>query len=335
MFFLAFFITCVIIDFIAVLLNAFGFCILMTTDFRQSNPMIFIKNLSIVNLILALAWLFIDTFGLLGIFTAFTLTLFRILRGTAATWFFLMFSLTLDRFFGINFPIQYKVTLKRKHYRLLATVLWITGIIIAIILQFQPHLSVIYDITFLALDGIFLILFTVTYSTAYYRLKIRRPMKNQSNGDRDNSKIVRMITIMLLAFLLFEVIPQMVIVDLENKEISLNFLYRCNVIFHPIIYVLMNPKARNTLSNFCTSTKRVLMQRSQRQNGGRNEAEPGRNEAEPGRNEAEPRQACAAVSAAREIQAFKAGTATVTTTDDPNRKNIQISNKGKKQESVL
>ena len=253
---------------IAMFLNVLGFCILMKTDFQKSNQMTMIKNLSIVDAMLSMLWIVIDISFFTGMEMVFFDIVYVTVHGISFTWLLIIVFLTIDRFFGVNFPLKYRANVNYKHYRILAAALWITGVIIAILLYLLPNFIRICDYMYLALDGAFLLLFIATYSSIYYRLKRGGPNSSKNTGSRDNQKLLRMVTVMLTAFLFFEAIPEISFSALVSfsyekpdiAEILILLSFRFNNLLNPIIYVMLNPKARTTLINICRSANRKSVQ---------------------------------------------------------------------------
>ena len=250
---------------IAMFLNVFGFCILMKTDFEKSNQITIIKNLSIMDATFSILWIVVDISILIDEETAFFYIVYITARGMSITWLLIMIFLTVDRFFGVNFPLKYRANVNYKHYRILAVALWIIGVINVFLLYLLPNSLGIFGYIYLALDGAFLLLFVVTYSTVYCRLKKGGPSNNQNTGSRDNQKLLRMVTVMLTAFLFFEAVPEIafsaVVYSIHKRskvvDILILLFFRFNNLLNPIIYVMLNPKARTTLINICRSANRT------------------------------------------------------------------------------
>ena len=263
---------------IALFLNVFGICILMRSDFQKSSQMTLINNLSIVGVIFSILWIVADISIFIDEISVYFFIVFITARGISTTWLLTMIFLTVDRFFGVNFPLKYRANVNYKHYRKLAVALWITGVITAILLYFLPNFIRICDYMYLALDGAFLLLFIATYSSIYYRLKRGGPNSNQKTGSRDNQKLIKMVTIMLTSFLIFEAIPEIAfspVVSSSYKrsdaiDILILLFFRLHNLLSPIIYVMLNPKARTTLINICRSANRKSLRLHSGDSGVRN-----------------------------------------------------------------
>ena len=171
--------------------------------------------------------------------------------GVYHIWYAMHYLLTIDRFFGCNFPLQYRARISLKKVRKILVISWAISILLGILycLFDIKKIKSFYDEYFwLANDVIFLALFVLTYSTIFYRKIKRNKMFGQRETISENRQFLIVTTAILLAFLMLEIIPSQVILNLD-MPIELKYeitalLWNLNVLADPLIYIFLQPRFR-------------------------------------------------------------------------------------------
>ena len=177
------------------------------------------------------------------------------------TWFGMFYLLTVDRFLGCNFPFRYRTLTSPKKCKIILGVSWVIPIILAPIFSvldtmkvrvyFNKYLWVVYD-------GIFLLLFMVTYSTVFYRKqKSTQKIRRRSTKGPGNQRFFALTAAMLTAFMFLETIPVIVsacitMVSIETRDVFQHVFELCwnsNLLVDPFIYIYLMPRVRRTAFN--------------------------------------------------------------------------------------
>ena len=171
--------------------------------------------------------------------------------GIYHAWYAMHYLLTIDRFFGCNFPLRYNAVITRIKVRNILLILWFTGISLGCLycLLNTRQIKLFYlDYVWTPLDVGLLIVFIVTYSSIFYR-KMRRKQKFGSQDGRSGNKQFFMVsTTILTTFIIFEFASTIVYkkMDPENKLTNAiaTLLWNINILADPLIYTFLQPKFR-------------------------------------------------------------------------------------------
>ena len=246
-------VTAIIISLLAAVFNFVGIYFLTRTNDKQSHQILIIKHIAAADIVSAFGWIVVDINIIKGGSIKFVDQIATPMsRGFYCTWYLLLCTLTLDRFLGGNFPLWYRCKVTKKHIKTVTMASWLVGTVIGVFgctvnikLIFQNYIWVI-------LSGLFLFIFSMTYSTIICRMN-QGPPPGTQRAKSNNKKIMRMVICMSLGFLLFEVVPNVafVIVTFTMKIKSDIFhglillVYRFNQFVDPFIYVFMLPDVKN------------------------------------------------------------------------------------------
>ena len=250
-----------IISFSGVALNSLGIYVLIKTkQFALSKQMIVLKNIAVVDIINSLMWVWKEASTLIG--KKYSATHQQILnvifRGTVCVWFLLFYTLNIDRFIGVNFPLKHRALASKRVYILVIVIIWSCG-------GFSSLISYFFDADildckhqyyiWLAMDAIFLGIFVATYTTTYWQ--VSRP-KVGNGRRRPNNKLALMITYMLVAILLTNVLPDLGFIIMcqlskcEWEREVVGFLLKIILLVDPLIYILTIPDAKKIIKErFC------------------------------------------------------------------------------------
>ena len=180
------------------------------------------------------------------------------------TWYAMIYMLTIDRFLGCNFPLKHRVWVRMRNIKIAVVSMWMVGILSGIsmcLLEDNQLYKIFNKLVWLILDGTFLTLFLITYSTIYYNVS-RTGV--QRNIQTDQNKFFGMITAILLCFMIFEVVPLTTnFIFFMATNWGTNTLrsiivmcYNVNIVADPLIYIFLQPQARNLV--FYRFSKRTL-----------------------------------------------------------------------------
>eukprot|EP00112_Aurelia_sp_Birch-Aquarium-sp1_P017636 Seg4107.2 transcript_id=Seg4107.2/GoldUCD/mRNA.D3Y31 product="hypothetical protein" protein_id=Seg4107.2/GoldUCD/D3Y31 len=251
---------------LAVIFNAIGLYTLSQINFRNSNQIIIIKSLSITDIIIAIGWISGDVLNIYGHKSgSIPWNINWSLRaGVYLTWYAMIYMLTMDRFLGCNFPLQHRVWVRMRNIKIAVITMWMIGVISGIsmcLLEDNQLYTTFNKLVWLLLDGTFLTLFLITYSTIYYNVS---KTGVQRNIQTDQNKFFRMITAILLCFVIFEIVPlttNFIFFMATNWGTTtlrsiIVICYNVNMVADPLIYIFLQPQARHLV--FYRFSKRTL-----------------------------------------------------------------------------
>ena len=249
---------------LAVILNGIGICLLQISKVKKTIQLLIIKNLSAVDLVLAIGWL--GEIIIHKVTKSKSGRLYAIwwsLRaGVYVAWYGIIYMLTLDRFIGCHFAIKHRVYVQQKYVRVAIISTWIVGAVLGIIgcpFDSAKVRNFYRQYIWTTLDIIFLILFVVTYVSIFVHLA-RRKISGKRHMFADNQRFLTTVTALLVAFLLFETIPTLTSAIIEQdddwRKIR-DFLYTILLVCDPFIYVFLQPDIRKfALSKLCAFCRR-------------------------------------------------------------------------------
>ena len=242
---------------LAVIFNAIGVYTLSQVNFRNSNQIIIIKSLSITDIIIAIGWISGDVLNIYGYKSgSIPWNINWSLRaGVYLTWYAMIYMLTIDRFLGCNFPLQHRVWVRMRIIKIAVAIMWMIGVLSGIsmcLLEDNQLYTIFNKLVWLILDGAFLTLFLITYSTIYCNVS---KTGVQRNIHTDQNKFFRMITAILLCFIIFEIVP---LTTNSTSSMATNLgtntlrsiivmCYNVNIVADPLIYIFLQPQARHLI----------------------------------------------------------------------------------------
>lgn len=156
-------------------------------------------------------------------------------------WYFTFYLMLIYRFLCCNYPSEYHDLAAPSECNLSIT--WGVGAIIGLCFCVFDTLKVreVYNgCLWLTFDGIFLVLFFVTYATVFCR------MKQTHSTSAEERKLFRLTAALFIAALIFEVAPtignaSMSFVNLEMRFIfrhTIDLLWAANILMHPVICII-------------------------------------------------------------------------------------------------
>ena len=245
------------VSILAMACNSIGVHVLSKIDFRKTNQIIIIKSLSITEIIISIGWVIGDVLHLCGFksgATSWNIN-WSIKSGIYLTWYSMIYMLTVDRLLGCNFPLQHRTWVRIRNIKIAVATMWIIGVLIgtSMCLFEAKQLYIVFNkYVWLTLDGIFLVLFTVTYTTIYCRVSKRAVQRSTQS---DQTKLVRMITVLLLTFVVCEIIPVTINliffmatnIGTTTMRSIIVLCYNIHILIDPLLYIFLQREARHLL----------------------------------------------------------------------------------------
>ena len=270
----------VLVSAAAMIANTYGIILLRKFRSRQQNNQVFLLlSISVADLALAACWLYDSILCMNGIplLSRLRLTMRAIRIGTYLTWFAIMYIFVVDRFLGINFPLQHQQLKTHQRMRLAVTVAWVFGGLngITYCLIDMSKVRIIFDAyIWITLDVIYLILITITYASIFfaaYRTKTTQNNAIPRDTTSNKRQFFKIITIILLAFILLETIPTIFYsvlafvaphgIGYQILSDTVQPLYAANLLADPLIYIFLQPRVKTLLyqmiRNLCTRKHHV------------------------------------------------------------------------------
>lgn len=176
--------------------------------------------------------------------------------GIYHAWYAMHYLLTIDRFFGCNFPLRYSAVVTRNKVRNVLLISWCTAVSFGGLycLLDTEQIKLFYiDYVWTQLDVGLLIVFIGTYSSIFYR-KMQRNLKFGSQDGRSGNKQFFIVSTTILAtFIIFEFSSTIVYkkMDPENKLTNAiaTLLWNINILADPLIYIFLQPEFRKAAFN--------------------------------------------------------------------------------------
>ena len=250
--------------------NIVGIYLLKTTKNFGPSQIIIILNLSATELFIAVGFIIQDAFTLKGndytiyFNQTFAHIVWGIRSGTYTVWYMVMLFLTIDRFLSCNFPIQHRKFASRHNIKLVLIIVWILGLINAVILCVDFHLfyNVYTKFVWLTLDAVLLLIIIITYSTIFIRrikwrgnsgLRNSQQVGGRTRKSLSQQQILKVTGLIVVTFLFFEVAPTIAYLLLfkvtsNGSELVLSIIllsYYLVILTDPMIYIFLQDRIRN------------------------------------------------------------------------------------------
>ena len=250
---------------LVVFFNSFGIYLLISLENEASIQSMIVISLSATDITLAISWIIEEQVIYHGVSTASMVfhVIWSLKAGVYLTWYTMIYLLTLDRFFGCNFPLRHRILIRRMIVRKIVIACWITGFLIGTLQCFHPsvRLRFVYkQYVWAILDFTFLVLFAVTYFSIFIRLIKSRRTVGHNNQATQSNKFLYTVFGLLVVFILFECIPTIIVVFWRQRTLLFEqiktWLYSLNLLFDPLLYIFLQAEVRNLAGKkICSSCK--------------------------------------------------------------------------------
>ncbi|XP_065052440.1 uncharacterized protein LOC135681764 [Rhopilema esculentum] len=268
----------------SIVLNTYGIRLFCKRGGRMKTQGILLVNLSLTEITGAVLWLLRDTVLLISQ-NAAALHAFGILMicliNVRIIWYIAMFSILFDRFVACNFPLKHMILMEKSRTKKVLVVLWIiflTSSVVFSILDIKYFKIVFTRELFMAFAGLFVVFFFITYASILHRLARGRP--NGSRRRVENSQFIRVTSMILLTFVLFEIVPSVIGYINKGPLPSSDFLHATALLTDPIIYILFQRDLRAAVAK----TFRLSLKKNDRANANINSATETRSSGTPCQN---------------------------------------------------
>ena len=248
----------VLISCAAILANIVGIFLLRKIRSPESNQVFLLLHLSSADIIITVSILivrlgdYIALGQLENIISALRVAIY-------ITWYLIMYAITLDRFFGINFPLRYR---QQQGIRLAVKLVWVfgglSGIVDYVIQYIYPETTYALYL-WNTLDVAYIVIMAITYASIFF--KMYRSNNNQENPAQRNTtsnqhQFFKVITMILMAFVFLELIPSTVYTvagHVYSDAVEcityavVRPLFLLNLLADPLIYVFFQPRVKQLL----------------------------------------------------------------------------------------
>ena len=250
-----------VISLFAIILNIIGINILVKSKRPYSNQIKIMLNISLLDILISafsigkiiLELISMQQGDLYSSFWIMSAVLFFI-------WYMTFYLMMFDRFLSCRFPFWYRTYAAVRYIKIILIVYWASLLLLIPILyqiDFEKTKHEINTFAWLTFDAIFICGFIVLYSMIYC-LKRQSNMRSRRNvAHSDNKRFFRVISAMLVTFLILEASPTVLLSILnmlgEYKALSslfpfFNITWRLNLLADPLIYIFMQPDMRKKAS---------------------------------------------------------------------------------------
>ena len=257
-----------VISLFAIILNIIGIYILVKSKRPYSNQIKIMLNISLLDILIATFSIGKTILELLEMQQSnLYLSFWRITTVLFFIWYMTFYLLMFDRFLSCCFPFWYRTYASVRYIKIILFVYW-ASLLLLIPILYQIDIGKIkHDIStfaWLVFDVIFICGFIVLYSMIFglKRRSNKRSRRNAANPD--NKRFLGVISAMLVAFLVLEASPTVlmsILNILEKHEASSELMsyfaitWRLNLLADPLIYIFLQPNMRRKLHFPCFCCK--------------------------------------------------------------------------------
>lgn len=265
----------------SLIFNSLGIYLLFLIRSNDFNQTIIIINLSISEILIAIGWIAEHTASRLGM--TFNdrgmLIIWGLRAGVYCFWFFDMYILAIDRLIGCNFPLKHLRLVNKRNIEILMTLVWVICLansLFLLLVDTKLYHFIYNKFVWLIFDCIAVVIYTVTYTSIFissYRAKRkRRSTANSIGNTRKNRQFLKIVSLIILTFLIFEVLPTTISMTYyyTNKTIPwilesiMNLSYQLALLTDPLIYIFLQSRVRMLLSKKVRRTFRKSFLRKSR-----------------------------------------------------------------------
>lgn len=246
---------------IAIFLNCFGIFLLRKYYNKEKSQDFILITLSTVEILIGINWIVSTVLGLYDMLDSVTWTwkvVFSSRFGIYLIWYAIMYMLTLDRFLGCNFPLKHRELEMKADVRIIMVVVWIIGFVLIVVfcvVDTQKVYWFLLEYVWIANDSLYLLLFAITYSSIFCKLRHSRAcivQQDQKDGlqlKHGQQQFLKIITSLIGTFVVLETIPTIIRMALwyankqqDTVEAVTTMLYTVHISVDPLIYIFLKPK---------------------------------------------------------------------------------------------
>ena len=258
----------------SIILHGSGLYFLHCIGETTTNQKLLLINMSVAEFLCALMTLVLRflsyDFNICNIKTKETI--YKIIHGCSWLFYYIYLMapilVVLDRLIGVATPLSYRDYFSKKRAKLCVALTWVGGVVFAAPLLSIPHDSWLNYCPFVAagIEILVIIIFVCAYSWIGCEVRNRRrPQNNRTvrcnrrNGEggsvQHNFKLLTMASLIIVTFIIFVAVPEIIIVTLVKTDPFLANDIRqdiyCittfNLLIDPIIYLFGFPPLRKIM----------------------------------------------------------------------------------------
>ena len=265
----------------SLIFNSLGIYLLYMIKSNDFNQTIIIINLSISEILIALGWIAEQTATRLDITfdDRAMLIIWGLRAGVYCFWFFDMYILAIDRLIGCNFPLKHLRLVNKRSIEILMTSVWVICLansLFLLLVDTKLYHDIYNKFVWLIFDCIAVVIYTATYTSIFissYKAKRKqRTTANSIGNTRKNRQFLKIVSLIILTFLIFEVLPTTISMTYfyTNKTIPwilgsiINLSYQLALLIDPLIYIFLQSRIRMLLSKKFRRTFRNTFLRKSR-----------------------------------------------------------------------
>lgn len=242
----------------SIIINAVGIFVLVKMRAGCTNQSLILKNLSACHIFLAISRISyrLLEFHKIPIECSSKLVSLIGIYISLSIYYFVVISLSIDRFIACKYPLRYPMMLSRTKMKILLTASWgfcITVHLPQLFLSPQTTIEIFNFGTLPLLDLLFIITAVIGYGYIFYKISSKKSTtvltarNNTSRPHNRNRKFIKMAAIINLRFFLLIIIPDIVFaiyftLNFGSSSVLrtvLIYFWYLNPILDPITYVLM------------------------------------------------------------------------------------------------
>ena len=241
-------------NFISIIFHSFGIYCLHAQKGGNRNQRILLQNVSVIEIVKILydyisftSYYIYDTWykknqQLLDVIEVIIMTVI----------FFSFMMIDIERFFCITLNMKYKIYVTESLVKWVVFAMWMVGVTCGFVLWVGKDIISRKLYFYLVLGILVIVLTFITYSCilkTYH--SSRRDFCHKSRNLRQELKILRIPFLIILGFLLFNIIPDVILFMLDETSNISEDMYHASVILwavgyllDPLIYIFLNRKTR-------------------------------------------------------------------------------------------
>ncbi len=256
-----------------IIMNSLGLFILKAISKVKTNHFYILTGLMFANEAIALVWLCRLSIDISNYQNKTVMDVMWCIKiGFVYFWYFMLLMLTFERLMGCVFPLYHRVKMTARKVRKAVLCILIFCMLNSITYSFLDVAyiqKIFYQYISIALDAVCLIAFITTYSLIACRVSSTKIPSNARSPRRSRQQFNKMVTRILVCFLVLEVIPAIVLAILHftDKDVATLALHIARAIWalnhlnDPFILIFQQKAAKRLVYSY---VRKICKKRSQK-----------------------------------------------------------------------